>query len=269
MFKPSTGPLTFDASLDITFNVTAPTSCVVLNARDLNFTSVAVGGAAVCSSAAACISDGDAVSAPFARFQAVQGSSGAQLVSTGDEDLVAIDLGAAQLTPQSGTLSLRYTGLLGRIVGGGETGLLRSRSFVPLGGNASEVLVATQGAQNGGRKILPCYDQPRFKAVFEVAVQASGDAAGLAALLARRFDSARSVGPLSPRCPGSTPDAGRDWVPCAPLKAPWLLLCSAGPPPPPSPPPGGPLVAAQTLALCWSRSWPRTAPPPCRRCPTA
>ncbi|KAL4439398.1 hypothetical protein ABPG77_008727 [Micractinium sp. CCAP 211/92] len=171
MFKPSTGPLTFDASLDITFNVTAPTSCVVLNARDLNFTSVAVGGAAVCSSAAACISDGDAVSAPFARFQAVQGSSGAQLVSTGDEDLVAIDLGAAQLTPQSGTLSLRYTGLLGRIVGGGETGLLRSRSFVPLGGNASEVLVATQGAQNGGRKILPCYDQPRFKAVFEVAVQ--------------------------------------------------------------------------------------------------
>lgn len=175
MFQPSKdgSPLPFDASLDITFNVTAPTSCVVLNARGLNFSSVAVGATAVCSSAEACIGDGDAVSAPFVRYQAVQGSDGPRLVSTGDEDLVALDLGTAQLTGESNVLSLRFTGLLGSIVGGGETGLLRSRSFVPLGGKASQVLVATQGAQNGGRRILPCYDQPRFKAVFKVSVQAS------------------------------------------------------------------------------------------------
>lgn len=197
MFKPSPDgrPLPFSASLDISFNVTGPTSCVVLNAKDLNFSSIAVGGAAVCSSPAACIGDGDVVSAPFSRFQTARGGDSPQLTSTGDADLVALDLGAAALTPESSTLSLQYSGLLGSIVGGGETGLLRSRSFVPLGGGAPQVLVATQGEQNGGRAILPCYDQPRFKASFVVSVQASAAAGGTWRAARPRF------GPRAGRAP--------------------------------------------------------------------
>lgn len=113
--------------------------------------------------------------------------------STLDQDLVAVDLGGVELPANStAILRLQYAGSLAT----DGLGLHRSDPFVVCsgggGGNSSTaagsssaavlvdggcraaVLVATQLEPTGARRLLPCYDGPRFKAHFSLELEVGG-----------------------------------------------------------------------------------------------
>lgn len=191
---PSATP--FNGKVTVTLSVnssasTAATACLLLNARNLTVDSVTTrtlgggGAAALCGTGTgqAC---GELVTYDLVRAEA----SGERPSSTADLDLMAIRLaGVPALQPGSTVeVTIGYSGIVNAWPHN-EIGLYRSAPFVvpnKVQGSAAEqeVLVLTQGAQLGARRILPCYDAPARKAVFQLSVKVSGRR-GLLGLLQR------------------------------------------------------------------------------------
>jgi hypothetical protein len=171
-------PLTFNASATLLFSVQQQAvSCVVLNARNLTFQSIALerqlsdgsfGTATQLCSETECAAGGQTVSLPFERRASADAS---RALSSGDVDLLSISLGTVVL--QAGAtarLVLRYSGLLGSWPGN-STGLYSSAPFPAADESELEFMVVTQGEPTGTRQMLPCYDQPARKATFGVEVK--------------------------------------------------------------------------------------------------
>lgn len=167
-------PTAFSATAKLNFTVQGqPVGCMVLNARNLTFSSVGLSTRQddgtysplqpVCGGdAAACA--GGAVSPQFERRG---GADAAGPLSTGDRDLVAVALPAQLPVGTIAVLDVAYTGLLGSWPTDG-LGFFRSAPFPAADGETMEVLLGTQGETTGARMLLPCYDSPARKAVFSV-----------------------------------------------------------------------------------------------------
>ncbi|KAL4855828.1 Puromycin-sensitive aminopeptidase [Chlorella vulgaris] len=171
-------PLTFNASATVLFSVQQQAaSCVVLNARNLTFQSIALerqlsdgsfGTATQLCSEAECAAGGQIVSLPFERRASADAT---RALSSGDVDLLSISLGTVVLQPGStARLVLQYNGLLGSWPGN-STGLYSSAPFLAADKSELEFMVVTQGEPTGTRQMLPCYDQPARKATFGVEVK--------------------------------------------------------------------------------------------------
>ena len=179
---------TFNATAALNFTVSAATSCVVLHARNLTFSSITLEGGAPAAAGGGgrrmLLNDGPADDATalcanvdecaektvFPFEPAVrEKEDGSVIILSQDHDLVAIYLGGAALAPGSSpVLRFTYTGKLG---GGADgTGLFHSEPFTVAaeGVNATEVLAVTQLERWGARALLPCYDMPAYKATYHV-----------------------------------------------------------------------------------------------------
>lgn len=189
-------PTTFNASASMALNVSRPTSCVVLQAAGMDFSSVSLvlpdpistsggssGGGAGRRLAQA------AESAAPAQQQLCGGGSapacgggvvavvqpGARPVnSSQDQDLITIDLGGTTLQPGTrAVLTMAYSGTLGSPAGtANASGLHRSGPFASCADTSctASVLMLTQMEPYSARTVLPCYDAPRFRASFGVTV---------------------------------------------------------------------------------------------------
>jgi hypothetical protein len=204
----------FSAAATLTLAAAQASGCVVVNALDLDFTSIVVqpeGGApaVLCASADAC-----AVAAkPFARAEAANSSA--------YQDLVALDLGGVVLAAGStALLTFNYTGGVGATPS--ALGLHRSSPFSACEGGAAcvaRVLVATQLERTGARRVLPSHDAPARKAVFDVTVRVPAAAAPVVLSNAPQRSRAAAEG-----------DAATDVVVFepSPLMSPYLLAVVAG-----------------------------------------
>lgn len=201
--------LPFDGSVSIDLavrdsGIQGGPACLLLNARNLDVTAVTLRGGDAAGDAPAAAGGARrlAQAAPAATQQLCgQGSGrGCEVVvardlqrreegasapgSTADLDLIAIQLGRGLAPGSRATVTISYRGYVGAF-SRGDIGLHQSAPFVvPLDSVSApqaraagqdqplEALVVSQGSQTGARRILPCYDAPARKAVFQLSVQA-------------------------------------------------------------------------------------------------
>ncbi|KAL6785138.1 hypothetical protein ACKKBG_A02585 [Auxenochlorella protothecoides x Auxenochlorella symbiontica] len=205
----------FNASASIAWRVRRRTRCLVVQARGLSVRSVALrrGGGArrvLCADAVAC----------RATLRELRPRSD----DTWRTDLVAVDLGADVLDPGEGAapaLTFEYTGVMGA-----GAGLHRSQAFaaecVAPGTSdrapCARALVATQLAATHARSVFPCVDVPRFRAVYNVAVEVPGEV-GLTVL---------SNSPILRVGMGTTPGSLRHSFHPTPPMPTYLLAVAAG-----------------------------------------
>lgn len=175
------GPETFQGTTAITFNVTNPTQCIVLHAKNLTFSSISLksksGGkdSVLCSNTTTCAA-------------LVQPVTGRKIETTFDQNLVYLNLGDTKLGIGSKpVLTTTYEGIMRPEVS--ALGLHHSAPFATCSGSSTtecekDVLVTTQLEPTGARSVFPGYDGPAYKAEFTTTVVVCTRPAIVSSLLA-------------------------------------------------------------------------------------
>jgi hypothetical protein len=191
-----------------------PTSCIVLHAANLSFTSASIntGGGARClcglddtCATSNCSSIIGSVAPPAPAPAANASSSSSSSSAAAASSTVVLDLGLMLL--DAGTVAqLHFNYLLPLAGPQQQQGLWRSQPFAlqqqqeqQPGGSAGapaalEVLLSTQLEKAGARYLLPCFDEPRFRAQFALRVELP---AGKVALSNMRQAASRPSGSAS------------------------------------------------------------------------
>jgi len=152
--EPDFDTFTYSGVVEIDFNVCAPVKEVVLNAADLNIAGASLQG----------------IPAGISLDQNAE-----RLTITADRPLEA----------GAGSLTVRYSGTISETL----RGFYRS-SYVAVDGSR-RWLAATQFEATNARRAFPCFDEPAFKATFELTIVVPQDRTAISNMQAARRDGRR------------------------------------------------------------------------------
>jgi len=154
-------PTLFAATSTATFKALRATKCIVLHSQGLNYSEVSITvndkeEKCLCGTAAGCgTKDCTSVISPAKDATGLWSHHGMAIVKLGHQ----VESG------DTFTLSTLYTAPLGTH----ENGLYRSWGF-PYGSETAN-LISTQFKESWARQVLPCLDEPQFRATFNLAVE--------------------------------------------------------------------------------------------------